>query len=70
MRTATIINEIQQLPIAQRIYVVERTLFLLRQQEEHNSMKIAADALLSDYASDKELTAFTKLDYENFYEAK
>ncbi len=70
MRTTTIINEIQQLPIAQRIYVVEKTMSLLRRQEECNSMKRAVDTLLSDYTLDKELTAFTTLDFENFYETK
>ncbi len=70
MRTAKIINEIQTLPIAQRMYIVEKTLVLLRQQEECSSMKKAAQALLSDYTTDKELTIFTNLDFENFYEAR
>jgi hypothetical protein len=33
-------------------------------------MNYAANLLYSDYANDKELTAFTALDYENFYETK
>jgi hypothetical protein len=33
-------------------------------------MSIAADALLLDYRQDKELTAFTALDFEDFYEAR
>ncbi len=70
MRAAKIIDQIQHLPIEQRIYVVEKTMSLLRRQEEYNSMKIAADELFSDYKKDKELTSFTTLDFENFYEAK
>jgi hypothetical protein len=30
----------------------------------------AADDLSEDYPSDKELTAFTNLDFENFYETR
>jgi hypothetical protein len=33
-------------------------------------MSKAANELLSDYQIDKEMTAFTNLDYENFYEAR
>jgi hypothetical protein len=33
-------------------------------------MNMAAEALYSDYKTDKELTAFTDLDFERFYEAK
>ncbi len=70
MKTAKIIDEIQRLSVAQRIYIVEKTMSLLRQQEERNTMVDAANALLSDYESDKELTIFTDLDFENFYETK
>jgi hypothetical protein len=33
-------------------------------------MKKAADALYADYNTDNELTAFTNLDFVDFYEAK
>jgi hypothetical protein len=33
-------------------------------------MKKAANALFSDYSSDNELTTFTNLDFEDFYETK
>jgi len=33
-------------------------------------MKKAADSLLSGYKDDDELTAFTNIDFEDFYEAK
>lgn len=33
-------------------------------------MKKAADTLYTDYKSDKELTAFTNLDFEDFYETR
>lgn len=70
MRTNELIKEIQKLPIQKRIYVIEKTIHSIRQTEDTNQMKSAADILLTDYKSDKELTAFTNLDFEDFYEAR
>ena len=70
MRTNEIIREIQRLPISKRIYVVEKTIHSIRTQEDKNAMIKAADALYGDYKTDNELTAFTNLDFEDFYEAK
>lgn len=70
MRTNELIREIQRLPIAKRIYVIEKTVHSIRTQEDKNIMKKAADTLLSDYKTDKELTVFTSLDFEDFYETK
>jgi len=42
----------------------------MRKQEEEDQMKKAADVLYEDYLTDKELTAFTNLDFENFYETR
>jgi hypothetical protein len=33
-------------------------------------MDLAAESLYSDYAENKELTAFTDIDFDNFYETK
>jgi hypothetical protein len=33
-----------------------------------NEMEMAAELLYNDYANDRELTVFTALDYQNFYE--
>ena len=70
MRTNEIIREIKRLPISKRIYVVEKTMHSIRTNEDKNVMKKAADVLYSDYKTDKELTTFTNLDFEDFYEAK
>lgn len=45
-------------------------MYLLRKQEEVELMMEAANVLREDYDSDKELTAFTDLDMEHFYEAR
>jgi len=70
MKTKELIQEIQKLPVTKRIFVIERTMQLMRKQEEKNRLTKAADALCADYKTDKELTQFTNLDYENFYEAR
>jgi hypothetical protein len=70
MKTKELIKEIQKLPVRKRIYVIERSMNLIRKQEEEDQMKKAADELYEDYLTDKELTAFTNLDFENFYETR
>lgn len=39
-------------------------------QEEKNRMQNAAEDLYEDYRTDKELTSFTNLDFDNFYETR
>jgi hypothetical protein len=70
MRTNEIIKEIKKLPIPERIYVIEKTIHSIRKQEVSNQIKQASDTLYTDYVSDKELTAFSEIDFENFYEAR
>lgn len=70
MRTNDLIKAIQRLPISERIYVVEKTIRSIRTQENKNIMKKAVNSLISDYKTDTELTAFTDLDFEDFYETK
>jgi nucleoside diphosphate kinase len=70
MRTNEIIKVIQRLPIQKRIYVIEKAIHSIRKQEDTNQMNIAADTIYTDYKSDKKLTAFTDLDFEDFYETR
>lgn len=70
MNATELIREIERLPVQKQIFVIERTLHLIRQREDINQMKKAADMLLLDYKTDYELTAFTNLDYKDFYESR
>jgi len=70
MGTRELIKEIQRLPVSKRMLVIERTLKSIRESELNKKMVKAVDSLLSDYRSDTELTAFTNIDFDNFYEAK
>jgi len=70
MKTTKIIKELSRLPVNKRIYVIEKTIQSIRQQEDSNQLTIAADHLSNDYKNDKELTVFTEIDFENFYETR
>jgi hypothetical protein len=70
MRTNEILKEIKRLPVRKRIYLIEKAIHSIREQEEKDQMKKAVDKLYSDYTNDKELTAFTDIDFEDFYETR
>jgi hypothetical protein len=70
MQALEIIQEIQRLTLTKRFYVVEETIKSIKKEEMNNQMELAANELYSDYTTNKDLTAFTTLDFENFYEAK
>ena len=70
MKTNELLKEINQLPTRKRILVIEKAIQSIRKQDENDQMKKAVDSLYSDYKNDKELTAFTNIDFDNFYEAR
>ena len=70
MQTTDIMHEIQRLSLDKKFYVVEETLKSIRKDEMNHQMEIAVEELYNDYNNDKELTAFTALDLEHFYETK
>lgn len=70
MGTIDIIKEIQRLPLDQRLKIIEQTLKSIRETESKNQLERAAVALFGDYATDKELTTLTNLDFEDFYEVR
>jgi len=70
MRVTELIKEIQRLPIQKRIYVIEKTIRSIPEQEHTSQMSKAADKLRLNYQSDKELTLFTIFDYDDYYKAR
>ena len=70
MQTVAIMQEINRLPLTKRFYIVEETIKSIKKEELSNQMEFAANELYDDYVTDKELTAFTSLDFQNFYETK
>jgi hypothetical protein len=70
MQTLELIQEIQRLPLIKKFYVIEETIKSIKKDEISQQMEMAVSDLYSEYSTDKNLTAFTSLDLENFYEAK
>lgn len=71
MEIVQIIDEINRLPLTEKIRVVEIVLRNIRRETEKTpNLAEGANALKFDYENDAELTAFTALDAESFYEAK
>jgi len=70
MQANKILEEISKLPITKRLYVVEKTMNSIRIEEEKNEMERAAEILLPEYEENEELTIFTQIDFDDFYEAR
>jgi hypothetical protein len=70
METVEIMHKINRLPIGQQMFIAERIIHSIREIDRNNSMKKAVDRLYDDYRTDKNLTEFSQLDFENFYEAE
>ncbi|MDR1222248.1 MAG: hypothetical protein LBL07_05135 [Tannerella sp.] len=68
MTTAALLNQIYHLPVSERMLIVERTIRSIR--TEKNGLANAAAFMADEYRNDRELTAFTQLDMENFYETR
>lgn len=69
MTTTTLIQEIDRLPLPDKLLVVEQTLKSIR-TEKAKQLNEAVDALYGEYKTNTELTAFTTLDKEPFYETR
>lgn len=70
MQIEELIHEIQLLPISKRVFLVEEMLKSIKKEELAIQMESAAGELSEEYLMNKNLTAFTELDLEAFYEAK
>jgi hypothetical protein len=70
MGTKELIREIHKLPVSKRMLVIERTMKSIRESELKMKMNKAVNDLLNDYQMDEELTVFTKIDMDSFYEAR
>jgi len=81
MTYTDILEALKKLTLAERLALMEATLRLMRdelqqhepppaEQDKAQQLAAAATTLLPDYTSDSELTSFTALDSEDFYEAR
>ena len=69
MTTTSIIQEINRLPLAEKVLLFEYLRKSINLEREHD-LEAAVAMMQNEYRTDKELTAFTILDAENFYEAR
>jgi len=69
MTTPSIIEELNKLPLTERLLVIEQAIQAIR-RESGGNLDQAVSTLYNDYKTDKELTLFTQLDSEPFYEAR
>jgi len=70
MSTSEILKEINRLSPAEKLFVIEKALKELLQLNFIQQMSMAAEALQNEYKTNPELTAFSNLDWEDFYEPK
>ena len=70
MKTDELLKEIEGLPLTKRIYLIEKALQSIRKKEDFDEMQMAAEKLYSDYKSNKELTSFRDIDFDDFYETR
>lgn len=70
METNELIKQIITLPVEQKMLIIENTLKSIRQNNLKTQMNNAVSELMHDYKTDKELTLFTEIDLDSFYEAK
>jgi hypothetical protein len=70
MGTNEIIQEINKLPLQKQIIILEKTLKSIREKELRVKMEKASASLHDSYNMDPELTEFTVLDTEQFYETR
>lgn len=69
MSTTEIIANIKNLPIKDRLKIIEMVIHTLHDTDE-DKLEKAALSIIDDYRHDQELTAFTSIDMENFYETR
>ena len=64
-------NELEKMTNAERLFVIEIATKLVRREfsTKKEKLKRSAEIMLSEYGGDKELTATTALDGEDFLDA-
>lgn len=70
MSTMELLKEIDRLPLNDKLSLLEKAIKDIIKHNDKQQMTIAADSLENEYKTNKDLTAFSNLDIEDFYEAK
>jgi len=70
MEMKDIIELMEKLPVEKRMLIIEQTLKSIREIELKTRMSKAVNELQEVYKTNHELTAFTDIDFDNFYETR
>ncbi len=70
METSDILKQIEKLPLEKRILIIEKLLKSIREREIKGKIINAVEDLQEEYKTNKDLTAFTEIDFDNFYEPR
>ena len=70
MSTMELLKEIDRLPLNDKLSLLEKAIKDIIKHNDMQQMTIASESLENEYKTNKDLTAFSNLDIEDFYEAK
>ncbi|MDP3829993.1 MAG: hypothetical protein Q8Q47_01910 [Ignavibacteriaceae bacterium] len=70
METNAILEQIDNLSVEEKMLIMEKTLKSIREKEIKGKMTKAVSEMMEEYKSNKELTVFSEIDFENFYETR
>jgi hypothetical protein len=70
MSATEILEKMNQLSTTERLFVIEKALKSLIDSNLSEQMTLAAESMENEYKTNAELTSFSNLDFEDFYEAK
>ena len=70
METKLILKQIGKLSFEDKMLIIEKTLKFIRENDIKEGIAKAVSEMISEYKTNKDLTAFTEIDFENFYEAR
>jgi hypothetical protein len=70
MGTKELIAEIERLSVAEKNRVLEAALRSMREKDLKHSVSVAAEAMEHEYRTNKQLTEFTDIDLDAFYEVR
>ena len=70
MSKAELLKEIDKMPLHEKLALLERAIKDIIKQTNEKELSVAAESLEIEYKSNAELTVFSTLDIEDFYETK
>ena len=68
MKTQEIILEIKKLPVHLRKVIIREAISSVREDEGNEELNQAAENMAAEYRTNKDLTAFSEIDLDDFYE--